>query len=215
MVGHDAQALPFSVIAFSAPVGADPTDISAQRLLTSWKEDDPGMKMLAEVIASAFASGFSWGGDASGRHTYCAPPNLTGPDHVRFRSVFGRPSADEDSPMEPRWRRPSVGPFMRRAMTGSAPESPPQRRAASDRRLLHYDESRSLQVWDQALRDVSDMSSSALWTRLGNYSRQSEAALATFMEKVSARGAELEAAAAARFDQFRCLPANATPPDVV
>jgi hypothetical protein len=35
------------------------------------------------------------------------------------------------------------------------------------------------------------------------------------MEKVSARGAELEAAAAARFDQFRCLPANATPPDVV
>ena len=100
-------------------------------------------------------------------------------------------------------------------MTGSAPKSPPQRRAASDRRLLHYDESRSLQVWDQALRDVSDMSSSALWTRLGNYSRQSEAALATFMEKVSARGAELEAAAAARFDQFRCLPANATPPDVV
>lgn len=50
---------------------------------------------------------------------------------------------------------------------------------------------------------------------MGNYSRQSEAALATFMEKVSARGAELEAAAAARFDQFRGLPANATPPDVV
>ncbi len=49
---------------------------------------------------------------------------------------------------------------------------------------------------------------------MGNYSRQSEAALATFMEKVSARGAELEAAAA-RFDQFRGLPANATPPDVV
>jgi hypothetical protein len=80
----------FSVIAFSAPVGADPTDISAQRLLTSWKEDDPGMKMLAEVIAGAFASGFSWGGDASGRHTYCAPPNLTGPKiMVAFEAFLG------------------------------------------------------------------------------------------------------------------------------
>jgi hypothetical protein len=37
------------------------------------------MKMLAEIIVSAFASGFSWGGDASGRHTYCAPPDLKGP----------------------------------------------------------------------------------------------------------------------------------------
>jgi hypothetical protein len=43
----------------SAPARADPPDISAQRLLSNWQEGDPGMKMLAEVIASAFASGFS------------------------------------------------------------------------------------------------------------------------------------------------------------
>jgi hypothetical protein len=49
---------------------------------------------------------------------------------------------------------------------------------------------------------------------MGNYSRHSEAALASFMEKVSARGAELEAAAAARLNQFRGLPANGGPPDV-
>ena len=36
------------------------------------------MKMFAEVIASAFASGFSWGGDAAGKRVYCAPPNLKG-----------------------------------------------------------------------------------------------------------------------------------------
>ena len=43
---------------------ANGPDISAQRLLESWRGDDPGMRMVAEVIASAFASGFSWGGDA-------------------------------------------------------------------------------------------------------------------------------------------------------
>ena len=37
---------------------ADGPDISAQRLLESWKDDYPGMRMVAEVIASAFASGF-------------------------------------------------------------------------------------------------------------------------------------------------------------
>ena len=40
------------------------------------------------------------------------------------------------------------------------------------------------------------------------YAERSEAALASFMEKVSARGMELEAAAAARLNQFRGLPAN-------
>jgi hypothetical protein len=45
------------VIVLSVPARADPPDISAQRLLSSWNDDDPGVKMLAEVIASAFASG--------------------------------------------------------------------------------------------------------------------------------------------------------------
>ena len=48
---------------------------------------------------------------------------------------------------------------------------------------------------------------------MGNYAHRSEAALAAFMEKVSARGTELEASAAARLNQFRGLPANADLPD--
>jgi hypothetical protein len=53
-------------------------DMSAQRLLSSWKDEDPGMRMVAEVIASAFASGFSWGGEAVGKRAYCASPDLKG-----------------------------------------------------------------------------------------------------------------------------------------
>ena len=49
---------------------------------------------------------------------------------------------------------------------------------------------------------------------MGNYVHRSEAALASFMEKVSARGMELEASAAARLNQFRGLPANGGLPDV-
>jgi hypothetical protein len=46
---------------------------------------------------------------------------------------------------------------------------------------------------------------------MGTYAGRSEAALAAFMEKVSARGVELEAAAAARLNQFRGLPATGQP----
>jgi hypothetical protein len=57
---------------------ADGPDISAQRLLSSWQDEDPSMRMVAGVIASAFASGFSWGGDTAGKHAYCGPPDLKG-----------------------------------------------------------------------------------------------------------------------------------------
>jgi hypothetical protein len=49
---------------------------------------------------------------------------------------------------------------------------------------------------------------------MGNYAHRSEAALTSFMEKVSARGTELEASAAARLNQFRGLPAKGGLPDV-
>ena len=49
---------------------------------------------------------------------------------------------------------------------------------------------------------------------MDSYAERSEAALASFMEKVSARGVELEAAAAARLDQFRGLPTNGGLPNV-
>jgi hypothetical protein len=57
---------------------ADGPDISAQRLLDSWKGDDPGLTMVAEVIASAFASGLSWKGLLRGKEVYCPPPGLKG-----------------------------------------------------------------------------------------------------------------------------------------
>ena len=44
---------------------------------------------------------------------------------------------------------------------------------------------------------------------MGFYASRSDAALASFMEKATARGEELEAAAAVRLNQFRGLPANA------
>ena len=69
---------------------ADGPDISAQRLLESWKGDDPGMRMVAEVIASAFASGFSWGGDTAGKRTYCAAPDLKGGKIMSAFEVFLR-----------------------------------------------------------------------------------------------------------------------------
>ena len=49
---------------------------------------------------------------------------------------------------------------------------------------------------------------------MGIYAHRSEAALASFMEKVLARGIELEEAAAARLNQFRGLPANGRLPNV-
>ena len=45
---------------------------------------------------------------------------------------------------------------------------------------------------------------------MGLYSRRSEAALVSFMEKVSTRGVEFEASAMARLNQFRGLPPNAS-----
>jgi hypothetical protein len=49
---------------------------------------------------------------------------------------------------------------------------------------------------------------------MGIYAHRSEAALASFMEKASARGLELEASAMARLSQFCGLPANSSQPQV-
>jgi hypothetical protein len=57
---------------------ADGSNTSAQGLLSAWKGDDPNMRMVAEVIASAFASGLSWRGTLAGKELYCPPQGLTG-----------------------------------------------------------------------------------------------------------------------------------------
>jgi hypothetical protein len=61
-----------TLIAFAAQAAGP--DISAQSLLSSWHDEDPGMRMVAEVIASAFARGFSWGGDAAGKRLIALHP---------------------------------------------------------------------------------------------------------------------------------------------
>jgi hypothetical protein len=80
----------FATMLFASAALADGPDISAQHLLSSWQDEDPGMKMVAEVIASAFASGFSWGGDAAGKGVYCASPDLKGPQIMSAFEVFVR-----------------------------------------------------------------------------------------------------------------------------
>ncbi len=65
-----------------------------------------------------------------------------------------------------------------------------------------------------AFHDELTTTAEELSKAMGIYARRSEAALASFMEKVSARGVELDAAAAARLNQFRGLPANGGLPDV-
>jgi hypothetical protein len=47
-------------------------------MLSAWKGDDPNMRMVAEVIASAFASGLSWRGTLAGKEVYCPPRELQG-----------------------------------------------------------------------------------------------------------------------------------------
>lgn len=86
---HVAAGLFFATLIASA-ARADGPDISARRLLSSWHNEDPGMRMVAEVIASAFASGFSWGGNAAGKRVYCASPDLKGAQIMSAFEVFLR-----------------------------------------------------------------------------------------------------------------------------
>ena len=53
---------------------AGPADTTALSLVTDWKAGDREMTAVAEVIASAFASGMSWAGTIEGHPLYCPPP---------------------------------------------------------------------------------------------------------------------------------------------
>ncbi len=52
---------------------ADPARTTAQALVADWKNGDDEMAAVAEVIASAFASGMSWAGTIVGHPLYCPP----------------------------------------------------------------------------------------------------------------------------------------------
>ena len=73
----------------AAPASADSP--SARRLLSNWKSDDPMMSMIAEVIASAFATGLSSAGSLSGKPVYCPPPGVKAREAM---SAFERFLAD-------------------------------------------------------------------------------------------------------------------------
>jgi hypothetical protein len=75
---YSAAAGVFVATAIASAAQADAPDISAQRLLSAWKGEDPNMRMVAEVIASAFASGLSWKGSLGGKEVYCPPPGFKG-----------------------------------------------------------------------------------------------------------------------------------------
>jgi hypothetical protein len=68
----------FAAMLIASAAQADGPDISAQRLLSAWKGEDPNMRTVAEVIASAFASGLSWKGTLGGKEVYCPPQGLKG-----------------------------------------------------------------------------------------------------------------------------------------
>jgi hypothetical protein len=85
-----SAAVGLSVALIASAALANDADISAQRLLQSWKGEDPGMRMVAEVIASAFASGFSWGGTDAGKRAYCSSPDLKGGQIMSAFEVFLR-----------------------------------------------------------------------------------------------------------------------------
>jgi len=58
---------------------ADPARTTARALVVDWKNGDREMAAVAEVIASAFASGMSWAGTIEGHPLYCPPGPIAPP----------------------------------------------------------------------------------------------------------------------------------------
>jgi hypothetical protein len=76
-----------------------PQDATARRLLASWKDDELGVRAVAEVIASAFASGLAWAGTLAERGVYCPPPGLDGPKVMSaLESYVGQHPRVSDQP---------------------------------------------------------------------------------------------------------------------
>jgi hypothetical protein len=84
-------AIVLVALLLTGAASAQSPDISAQRLLSSWKGEDPMMSKLAEVIAAAFSSGLSWQGPIGGKQVYCPPAGLKGGEAM---SAFERFLAD-------------------------------------------------------------------------------------------------------------------------
>jgi len=75
---YRAAVVAFAAALITSAAQADGPNTSAQGLLSAWKGEDPNMRMVAEVIASAFASGLSWKGTLAGKEVYCPPQGFKG-----------------------------------------------------------------------------------------------------------------------------------------
>jgi hypothetical protein len=78
------------IAVWASEARAGPADTTARALVAAWKDADPGMAAVAEVIPSAFASGMSWAGAIEGRPAYCPPSTaaLTGPQLMGILERF-------------------------------------------------------------------------------------------------------------------------------
>ncbi len=68
-----AAAVVLLAATWTSGARAGPADATARALVADWKAGDREMAAVAEVIASAFASGMSWSG-AIGGSLSCPPP---------------------------------------------------------------------------------------------------------------------------------------------
>ena len=80
-----------------------------------WKAADQSTHLLAEVIASAFASGLSWSAAHGGKPVFCPPRDLKGAQAMSALSdSSGTIPTWRRRPMGTAWRRPSARRFLAR-----------------------------------------------------------------------------------------------------
>jgi Rap1a immunity proteins len=78
----------FAAALFPAAGLAGWQDATARQLLASWKDEDAGMRAVAEVIAAAFASGLAWNDTFGSIRVYCPPAGLAGPQIMSALQQF-------------------------------------------------------------------------------------------------------------------------------
>ena len=65
----------FVVALFPPLAWAGQQDATARQLLASWKDEDPSIRAVAQVVAAAFASGLAWSGTLGAELAGCCHGN--------------------------------------------------------------------------------------------------------------------------------------------
>ena len=84
-------AIVCAAVLWASVAWAGPENATARALVAEWKDGDPGMTLVAEVIGSAFASGLAAAGKLGGGEVFCPPSDLGG---KQIMSVLDRFVAD-------------------------------------------------------------------------------------------------------------------------